>query len=740
MSTAAAAASTAAAQHSSFKRTVHIPGNHALPPGISNQIAWELSYARAGAGTGADPPRPQPQQPPAHADTLLAPTADAKPLAPPAPQQPSPAALATQRELQTLREWDKNLGGASAVQALAAALYERAANPAAAAAAAAALAVGTSIATHPGNDPAAGGCGGGYISPHVIQMQMLSRMYASTGAAAWGAGRRGKVRVPVGGWPSGVEFGMGMKTFDLKAMDAGAPAQGTNLPHGGGLPSFATAAAAGASAVEAAAGSGDADPAVAAGDLRGPLVANDGASLQLQIRKLEDDPAAAHQQQHYSHEPVPSTDAASGLRPDGNDDEGDTAATDVGINDGKNGTGAEHTSETPDGAVAEQNSRSSDGQLESEGNEGRDLWLEWATALIANANALRAKILDPIKTPTGLHAIHHAPPSPIPSSRPMPHIHDNLHIHRASGAVRPQSANKAKAKLEPIHPLQASNAIPYSVPGPNPPPGPPGSADSIVVTDPAHLPRPYAANRRFHSNPIHPDYLVSSDLPPAVVLHQQHQQDTQSLLQYAPHLLNLNAPGGGGASDFPQVYHRESVYMSEFSNRMQIPAQYVAAFNTAARVNGRPLARATSGIIANQQQQPQLSPGQAFDDALLSAASLKRRGGFPAKGAPPILGPLVGSSKVLTAADWQGFQTVERAGLSAPSAAPLLLSGLSGRDGGELYHGVPPCLGPEAVANHWNALLTLPGPVGRRGWNHVGRDHLANFHQGVAPVTNYAYR
>ncbi|KAJ3072356.1 hypothetical protein HDU98_003769 [Podochytrium sp. JEL0797] len=668
--------------HSSFKRTVHIPGNHALPPGISNQVAWELSYSRSDPNDPSSPPAPFHHLHPEHA--------------PPSTHNPQdPAGVlqglrCTERELQTLREWDKMLGGAAAVNAAAAMLFEASGG------------CGTSLATNPG-------CKfgfdsqGGYLSPHVIQMQMLSRMYASTGAAAWGAGRRGLVRVPVGGWPSsgvtGVEFNMGIKTIPVSGRKEERKVE----------------------------------------DVRGPLVGNDGAILQKEIRKLE----------------ILDKDGKLVL-PDNNvvrakkmeEKAKSEADAKVAFDQMLVKTGEEGEAGTAE-ADKKEIEGNEDQAISDSAEDTNVRWLEWAAALIADANnnAKQKQQLAPIDNA-----------STIPSSGP-PIAQPNIKMRPQSSKKRPVSARSRARNLQPIFGT-TSSTIPYAVNSPNPPPGPVGSADSIVVSNPVHLPLPYASNRRFHSNPIHPDYLNSSDLPRAVTL------------------ANPN---------FPQVYHKESIYMTEFSNRMQIPAKYVAAFNIAARVNGRPLAQATpgteidrvvgGGIVGSSLAGTSLNPnyestfGYGYGSVKMPPGTTMRVAAPsppgngvvnllpprrsriqqqtpilnvprvmapPTKGAPAILGPLVGSSKVLTLDDWHGFQGIQK-GVGVEGGLKLA-SGLSGRDGGEMYHGITPCLGPEAVSNHWNALLTLPGPVGRRGWNHVGRDHLANFQQGVSPVTNYSYR
>ncbi|KAJ3123690.1 hypothetical protein HK100_011526, partial [Physocladia obscura] len=599
-----------------FKRTVHIPGDHGLPPGISNQIAWELSYGHYGATA-----------------TLS-------------------EGVTTERETAGQRAWDATIGGIGAVVA---------------------------AEEGPGRRQHTGG--GAAVDPHVVRLQLLSRLYASTGAAAWGAGRRAKQGVPVGGWPSGIEFAMGVPVLDL----------GVSIP--------------------------PPDANTNADDIRGPLVANTPASISLQqaLRHLSS-PSTNHQQPLSIIQPSTvqsSTDATN--------QQSALSAPDHSNN--------LHSNPSDQSSSPDQSTQDANLPKEESENNVNERWLQWAAALIASSNASRPKpsFLDPIKTASGLHAIHHAIPIPATTSSLSRPLSARSKAARLLPLAVSSTTTTIAATASPSNARKTADSLPTSIPyaviSPNPPPGPPGSADSIVVSNPVHLPFPYATNRRFHSNPIHPDYLVSSDLPIA-----------------ATH----------AHPNYPQVYHKESVYMTEFSSRMQIPAKYVAAFNAAAKLNGRPLARATSAslppsspssvtpvassgslislppnrngrrvAVGHQRLPPtKISNDDVGENSAAVVVSATTIAVKPInKNAPPILGPLVGSSKVLTKADWQGFQAIEK----SLADGIKLASGLSGRDGGELYHGIPPCLTPQEVSNHWKALLTLPGPVGRRGWNHVGR-------------------
>ncbi|KAJ3408739.1 hypothetical protein HDU80_004684 [Chytriomyces hyalinus] len=765
-----------------FKRTVHIPGNHALPPGISNQVAWELSYARSSSH--------EPAESSLHMEST------------PALIQTLQEQRETEREYQTLREWDRMNGGASAVNAAAAQLFEAGVSPDAlsvttAQAVAAARVGGANIGEERQTDSIAG-MGGGYVSPHVIQMHMLSRMYAATGAAAWGAGRRGRVRVPVGGWESGVPFGMGVQTIPSKEdVEQSVP----RFP-----------------------------------DIRGPLVGVAGASLNAEIQKVAADLEKRGRRVRgldSTHKPDPGATTIGGP---GDNEIGrleycesyienhiarkDPSTTYSSIGHSVESIAPALTTESDDSGAKFPFATPED--------EGSSEWMEWAARLIESKNSkamedqslLSSKVQLPsvssVSNATSAAALSSALSSTsrqkLVSTTGIPSA--QIDTHRPKTASRPKTAalstrpksaarpvvlipvpaqpslptasnttlpfasplsnqlpkeqssltykhpSSAKPKPQPPIPPQHQNKIPYaantSAPSKNPPPGPPGSADSIVVSDPSHLPLPYYKNRRFHSNPIHPDYLVSFDVPEDAAAQQPRGASIH------PHP--------------PQTYHRESVYMTEYGQRLMVPARYVAALNAAARVNGRPLVRAAPDTGKNGDPVDVgdvCGVGYALDGGGVSGSYIRRRPPasnarsdrvgvasllchpaaaagsishhglpMPVKGSPAILGPLLGSSKVLTATEWQGFQSLN---LGASAAVPRGLGGVESglRQVGpsaEIYHGIAPVLTAEAVSNHWNALLTLPGPVGRRGWNHVGRDHLANFHQGVSPVTNYSYR
>ncbi|KAI8614253.1 hypothetical protein BC830DRAFT_399776 [Chytriomyces sp. MP71] len=593
---------------------------------------------------------------------------------------------------------------------------------------------------------------------------MLSLMYAATSAAAWGTGRRGKVRVPVGGWESGVPSGMGMATIpSKKEVERSKP--------------------------------------------RFPDIGVTRSSLNVEIQKV----ANAMEKEGRKIRGLDSqrqpdkegtTIGGPGDKEIGRQDfcESYIEKNILPVPIAEERTFESETSSASHEQVLDLTDSDTDLDatktiLTSEQENVR--WLEWAAALLSNkpsAPAIVSKTkvqmtfpqlskststADPacksvetsapliskpsspaVHPPTGQSPLTTASRPKTAYNRPKSARFDSIMIQPPSTAAnskapsltrpiivaRPNTATRPlSSRVRPTAPVppQHFDKVAYSVKSPNPPPGPPGSVDSIVVSDPSHLPFPYYKNRRFHSNPIHPDYLVTSDLPLAVT---------------------------HGNPSHPQVYHRESVYMTEFSQKLAIPARYVAAFNVAARVNGRPMARALERdtIAAPSSAVSGVSGiGYVLDGGGVSGSYIQRkptqnvqeRNGVgsllchpaapahrkpvsrhhlppPSKGSPAILGPLLGSSKVLTSAEWQGFQILNAASTSGGVDTALRVVG----NVAELCHGIPPVFSADEASNHWNALLILPGPVGRRGWNHVGRDHLANFHQGVSPVTNYSYR
>ncbi|KAI9325656.1 hypothetical protein DFJ73DRAFT_784088, partial [Zopfochytrium polystomum] len=127
----------------SYNRTVHIPGHHALPPGISSQAAWELGYSRGDI------------------DPLIG-------------------------HRRTVRD--------ALSQATVAALG----NPGVVSATTHTNKLNVAAANDPVN--VAAGLGSG-SSRGILVAADGTRMHVSA-----------RKRVPVGGWPSGVQFGMGIHT------------------------------------------------------------------------------------------------------------------------------------------------------------------------------------------------------------------------------------------------------------------------------------------------------------------------------------------------------------------------------------------------------------------------------------------------------------------------------------------------------------------------------------------------
>ncbi|KAJ3188996.1 hypothetical protein HK101_009041 [Irineochytrium annulatum] len=278
---------------------------------------------------------------------------------------------------------------------------------------------------------------------------------------------------------------------------------------------------------------------------------------------------------------------------------------------------------------------------------------------------------------------------------------------------RPRSRQQPTSPTPRLKPLPTTSTTttpplpPYVVPGPHVPPGPPPGIAEMSVSNPALLPPPLAANRRFHARTIHPAYLLQ--------------------LSSAPSTAKGATP--------------DTVYMGDYGKAQTIPAKYLAAFNAAAAVNGRPLAVAsTNPVLAGapsptaaqyaRQHHPvttasisaasgigshALPPAPTLPLLQVSPAGVistpTDRMGVPLLGAPPLLGPLEGGCRVSIGCDWQGFGGAPR----SQGAGGHLNSAFQGAIGG----GEVQVMGERAM-RAWTGLLQAPVPVGRRGWNHVG--------------------
>ncbi|KAJ3119588.1 hypothetical protein HK100_000244 [Physocladia obscura] len=184
---------------------------------------------------------------------------------------------------------------------------------------------------------------------------------------------------------------------------------------------------------------------------------------------------------------------------------------------------------------------------------------------------------------------------------------------------------------------------------------------STVCTNPTQLPRCYAANRRYHQTPVHPDLL-------------QKQNGC--------------------------------------NNVIHVHTQYLDAYNAAAAVNGQPLAVAIPGSSSTTRRNiasavtgrgARMAQMQAYRDKF--AARQQQYGAENARVLPVYLAPLDATTTTIRNSGEDGYR-------------------LMGQE--------------EAEHRHWRELLQLEKPVGRRGWNHVGRDHLGNCIQGLGPVMRFA--
>ncbi|KAI9345035.1 hypothetical protein BDR26DRAFT_857133 [Obelidium mucronatum] len=161
------------ATYTSHKKTVHIPGSHALPPGVSTTMAWELGYARKrfDADTRG-------------IDNTLHPDIyhlrnQGEPWT-----EPSDAKLKHDEALllaEELQDYVKSVGKNTA----------------------------------PALADIKGGVSGDVknldqLNPYFMHLELLKKKYAPDQLITWSnSGRKG--HVPVGGWPNNVQFEMGVK-------------------------------------------------------------------------------------------------------------------------------------------------------------------------------------------------------------------------------------------------------------------------------------------------------------------------------------------------------------------------------------------------------------------------------------------------------------------------------------------------------------------------------------------------
>ncbi|KAJ3223715.1 hypothetical protein HDU78_011231 [Chytriomyces hyalinus] len=620
---------TAANAHEFNKRTVHIPGSHALPPGINTNMAWEMGYSRKRLDS------------------------DTKGIE------------------NTVNHVTYSLGEKLDEASRSASDHARVAQ-----------AMSDSLHVSKGSDIR----NLDTLNPYFMHLELIKRRYAVEGDALWrrmgaagddtgdliyresrdptaaavGTGTQVHVhangRVPVGGWPSGLEFEMGVH-FMPGGMLVDRSVDATFAPH-------AAVTNATISASEATASAAVDDPYV----LR-----------MLAEAELERD---AEVESAYGHEQEAAEDAT-----------GEKGSED----------GDKKDAQTESSAPAE----------EVKGNVPSFQQASSDERSISTA-ATTGRIIE---------------------SEPKHSQEDN----------RPMLSS-----FSPFFPLPA--------------------VQSIATSNPMTLPQCYAVNRRYHSNPVHPDSLQD----PAV-----RSSNTASPLQ-------------------PQ--------------QLAIHAKYLDTYNTVALVNGRPTARAIPGTSAippapSSGAKPLLPVYSRMANVPLTTSAIAAINGLGALGyserfskqasdvamqhahyrnvilskgsnhphasatftslhqgtvgavLPPVnllSPPIPGSKKAIISKmggppPQQQYYYYEKQASSSSANnvvgqryhdsacfVPKSLPQKQQQQQPVYNHGYQPCLDAESAEKHWNELLQMDRPHGRRGWSHVGRDHLANFSQGLSPVTNFA--
>ncbi|KAJ3235723.1 hypothetical protein HDU81_000204 [Chytriomyces hyalinus] len=406
---------TAGTAHEFNKRTVHIPGSHALPPGINTNMAWEMGYSRK----RLDSDTKGIENTVNHATYCLGEKLDTS----------SRSASDHARILQAMSD-SLHVSKGSDIRNL------------------------------------------DTLNPYFMHLELIKRRYAVEGDALWGrmgaagddtgdlihresrdttAGTQAHVhangRVPVGGWPSGLEFEMGVH-FMPGGMLVDSSLDAAFAPH-------AAVTKATISAAEETASAAVDDPYV----LR-----------MLAEAELERD---AEVENAYGHEQV--------------------AAEDVAV------------------AVLHENEKDTeDGDKKDEKTE-------------SSSPAEEVKVTVPSFKPAS------------PEERRISTIATTRQIIEA----------EPKHNLEDNRPMQSSFSPFFPLP----------AVQSVATSNPTTLPQCYAVNRRYHSNPVHPDSLQDSAIR-----------------------------ASNSASPLPQ--------------QLAIHAKYLDTYNTVALVNGRPTARAIPGTSA----------------------------------------------------------------------------------------------------------------------------------------------
>ncbi|KAJ3197608.1 hypothetical protein HDU67_003694, partial [Dinochytrium kinnereticum] len=399
---------------SSHKRTIHIPGNHALPPGFSNEAAWELGYAKA----------------------------DIDPV------------LGRRRQPQQGDPWSNASGS-------------RGQNPA------------TDLSSPYSTNEAS-----------VKLMSLLQR-----------GNQLRRIRIPVGGWPSGVMFGMGMRPTDAtESPPPGGAARNTSM-------AMAMNAAFVAIHAEAAAKAKPAED--ASGEEKVP-----------EEQRREE----------------------SGGENEGEDDE-----------EGKPKDGDGDKMPKLDSKTAPSLT-----SLET-------IHLGNAPSVIASSKAPtrlmpisngppKPGILDTFvsqkqvpRPPTSMGKLEplSLPPNPDMLQQIRPATPSHPSTQHSTPSLPPSLNNSSSITANP-----STAQVPYKICNPHPPPGPPPAVPEITVSNPAFLPEPLARNRRFHSRSINPAYLLQLATCP--------DPNTPESLYVADY---CSSPVGGGVS----IRNIPSKYLAAFN-------------------------------------------------------------------------------------------------------------------------------------------------------------------------------
>ncbi|KAJ3065502.1 hypothetical protein HDU98_011137 [Podochytrium sp. JEL0797] len=681
---------TTNASHKSHQRTVHIPGSHALPPGVSNGMAWELGYARK---------------------RLDADTQQLEATLHPGMYHVRSEAESNRNGMEGREEEEEARRKHDEALVLAEELGD-----------------GVRTGGKLWKEEETGGSGSASImtgdvkgldqlNPYFMHLELLKKKYAPSQLITWsksGRGTKDERFVPVGGWPSNVQFEMGVRympeiseaVFVMNPVSVQARVNDSS-----------------------AMGSSTAPPRETKSEqllreiLQIPNAAHHAATTSMQpqkqvpqqqqlpphLRVIELPPpphmrefitpqapeGQTYYQWHHHHAPthvVVPVDAAFVLN---QASVAGSAPRDSGV------VFEEGDRDQVEGHQDEQDSCGE--QDENKDPEEQEEDVQHTSDATVQASPPVAKDLPPSIPPS--------PPQPL----------DQQHQQDPS-SIEPQP----RPQQEFFHWHQH--------PHPHPPHFPLPSVTSVTPTNPLTLPIPYAYNRRYHSTRIHPDYLVD--------------------------------PRTGGPMP-----------------KGVVPQKYLETHNIACRVNGRPEAQQQpqqGGALHEQQIEAAWSTGRNVVPLTtsgvagitgLGAIGFENRFGGAKNGVacpPPPSGrnglPYL-NERVAMQAAYGRYTTGTSPRSAGVRLTPLLFDGrsvarLTGMEERQYlqqekvaeekqrewewrqqqhawYHGVGDSMGSEEAERKWFELMQLSRPVGRRGWNSVGRDHLGHFEQGLAPVTNY---